>query len=121
MNVRHPRAFLLSCDDFERLILISILCLISVQHYVKSFRIRSYSGPHFSTFRLNTKRYGEPLRIQSECGKMRTRITPKTDTFHAVQPSKIPETLKLSNNLNIFKHNLKKYFLKELKNSKNSF
>ena len=24
------------------------------------------------------------LRIQSECGKMGTRITPNTDTFHAV-------------------------------------
>ena len=24
------------------------------------------------------------LRIQSECGRMRTRITPNTDTFHAV-------------------------------------
>ena len=24
------------------------------------------------------------FRIQSECGKMRTRITPNTDTFHAV-------------------------------------
>ena len=23
------------------------------------------------------------LRIQSECGKMQTRITPNTDTFHA--------------------------------------
>ena len=24
------------------------------------------------------------LRIQSECGKLRTRITPNTDTFYAV-------------------------------------
>ena len=24
------------------------------------------------------------FRIQSECGKMRTRATPNTDTFHAV-------------------------------------
>ena len=32
-------------------------------------------------FGLNTERYGVPLRIQSECGKMRTRITPNTDTF----------------------------------------
>ena len=30
------------------------------------------------------KRYGLSLRIQSECGKLRTRITPNTDTFHAV-------------------------------------
>ena len=26
-------------------------------HYVKSVRIRSYSGPHFPAFRLNTERY----------------------------------------------------------------
>ena len=53
-------------------------------HCVKSVRIRSYSGPHFPAFGLNTERYGVSLRTQSECGKMRTRITPKTDTFHAV-------------------------------------
>ena len=35
-------------------------------HCVKSIRIRSY---------------GVSLRIQSECGKIRTRITPNTDTF----------------------------------------
>ena len=27
------------------------------KHYVKSVRIRSYSGPYFPAFRLNTKRY----------------------------------------------------------------
>ena len=30
------------------------------------------------------ERYGVYLRIQSECRKMRTRITTNTDTFHAV-------------------------------------
>ena len=34
---------------------------------------------------MNTERYRVSLRIQSECGKMRTRITPNTDTFHAVK------------------------------------
>ena len=46
-----------------------------------------YSGyfvPHFSAFGLNTERYGVSLHIQSECGKMRTRITPNMNTFHAV-------------------------------------
>ena len=38
----------------------------------------------FSAFGLNTERYGVPFRIQFKCGKMRTRITPNTDTFHAV-------------------------------------
>ena len=53
-------------------------------HCVKSVCIRSYSGPHFPAFGLNTKRYSVPLRIQSECGEMRTRTTPNTDTFYAV-------------------------------------
>ena len=53
-------------------------------HSVKSVRIRSYSGPYFPVFGLSKERYGVSLRIQSECRKMRTRITPNTDTFHAV-------------------------------------
>ena len=53
-------------------------------HCVKSAHIRSYPGPYFPAFGLNTERYGVSLRIQSECEKIRTRITPNTDTFHAV-------------------------------------
>ena len=41
--------------------------------------------PHFPAFGLNMERYGVSLRIQSECGKMRTRITPKTNTFYVVE------------------------------------
>ena len=41
-------------------------------HCVKSVRIRSYSGPHFSAFRLNMEKFGVSLRIQSECGKCRS-------------------------------------------------
>ena len=55
-----------------------------VTHCVKSVRIRSYSDPHFPKFGLNTGRYGVSRHIQSRCGKMQTRITPNTDTFHAV-------------------------------------
>ena len=51
----------------------------------KSVRTRSYSSPYFPVFGLNKKRYGESLHIQSGCGKIRTRITPNTDTFDAVQ------------------------------------
>ena len=58
-------------------------------HCAKSVRIRSYFGPYFPTFGLNTEKYGESLRIRSECGKMRTRITPNTDTFCAVLFSRI--------------------------------
>ena len=42
----------------------------------------------FSAFGLNTERHGVSLRIQSECGKMRTWINPNTGTFHAVLPEK---------------------------------
>ena len=32
-----------------------------------------FSGPYFPAFGLNTKRYSVSLRIQSECGNIRTR------------------------------------------------
>ena len=53
-------------------------------HCVKNVRIRSNSGPYFPAFGLNTERYSVSLRIQSECGKIRTRITPNRDTFYGV-------------------------------------
>ena len=51
---------------------------------VKSVRIRSFCGPHFPAFGLNTERYRVSLRIQSKCGKIRTRKTLNTNTFYAV-------------------------------------
>ena len=53
----------------------------TVLHCVKSVRIRSFSGPHFSTFGLNREIFS---RIQPERGKMQTGKTPNTDTFYAV-------------------------------------
>ena len=53
-------------------------------HCVKSVRIRSFSGPYFPKFGLNTERYGVSQRIQPECGKIRTRKSPNTNTFYAV-------------------------------------
>ena len=47
---------------------------------VKTVRIWSYSG-FFSAFGLNTERCGVSLHIQSECRKIRTRITPNTFTM----------------------------------------
>ena len=41
-------------------------------HFVKSVCIRSFSGPYFPAFGLNTERYGECLSIQSKCGKIQT-------------------------------------------------
>ena len=55
-----------------------------VLHCVKSVCILSYSGSYFPAFGLNTERYSVFLRIQSDCGKIRTRITPNTDTFYSV-------------------------------------
>ena len=51
---------------------------------VKIVRIRSFSGPYFPAFGLNTEKYGVPLRIQSKYGKIRVKKTPNTDTFHPV-------------------------------------
>ena len=63
----------------------SILHSCIQQLCVKSVRIQNYSGPHFPAFGLNTE---SDTRIQSECGKMRTRITPNTDTFYEVNIAK---------------------------------
>ena len=51
---------------------------------MKSVHIRSFSGPNFRTFELTTERYSISLCMQSECGEIRTRITPNKDTFYAV-------------------------------------
>ena len=56
----------------------------SALHCVKSVHIRSYSGPYFPAFEMNTERYGVSLCIQPKHRKIRTRITPSTDTFHSV-------------------------------------
>ena len=50
----------------------------------KSSSIRIYSGPYFPSFGLNMARYFVSFRIPSECGKIRTRRSPNTDTFYAV-------------------------------------
>ena len=74
---------------------------------VKRVFIRSYSGPSFLAFGLNMERNSVSLRIQSECGKMRTRITLNTENFYAVIPivllSSIISVIKCSN---VFKEHL---------------
>ena len=50
---------------------------------VKSVCIRNYSDSYFPAFGLNDSD-SVSLRIQSECGKILTRMTPNTDTFYAV-------------------------------------
>ena len=46
---------------------------------MKTVRIWSFFGPHFPYFRA--------LRIQSECGNIRTRKTANTDTFSQCHPA----------------------------------
>ena len=53
-------------------------------HCMKSVCIQSYSGPYFPAFGLDTEKYFLSICIQSECGKIRTTITPNTDTFFAL-------------------------------------
>ena len=53
-------------------------------HCVKSAGIRSFFGPYFPAFRLNTDRWFAFLCILSKYGKIRIRKNPNTDTFHAV-------------------------------------
>ena len=48
-------------------------------HCLKSVRIRSFSGTIFSAYGLNFQ-----SNIQSKCGKIWTRKSPNTGTFHAV-------------------------------------
>ena len=39
---------------------------LTQHHYVKSARIRSFSGPHFPTFGLNTGRYSVRMRENTD-------------------------------------------------------
>ena len=59
----------------------------NLENCFKNVRIWSYPVPHFPAFGLNMERYSVSLRMQSECRKIRTGITPNTDTFYAVQNS----------------------------------
>ena len=54
---------------------------------MKNVRIRSFSGRYFHALELRTEIYSEYLRIQSKCGKMRTRKTLEQDTFYEIQTS----------------------------------
>ena len=59
-------------------------------HCVKSVCRLCYSVLHFSAFSLNTERY-YLLCIHSECGKMRTRITPNTVAFTQLSLSRLSD------------------------------
>ena len=48
-----------------------------------------FCGPYFPAFRLNMEIYRVTSCIHSECWKIRTRITPNTGTFYAVNLGKL--------------------------------
>ena len=68
-------------------------------HCVKSVRICNYSGRYFPAFGLNTERFSDTPYF-SKYGKIATRITPNTDTFHAV--SFVEKRVKTKNLLSTF-------------------
>ena len=57
---------------------------VSPSHDVKVVYVRGFSEIYFPAFGLNKEIYIVNLSIQSKCGKIRTRKTPITDSFHAV-------------------------------------
>ena len=63
--IRKPQVLLVICEFDKRIETLSCC--------VKCVRIESFSGPYFLAFGLKTEIYSANLRIQSECGKMRTR------------------------------------------------
>ena len=60
------------------------ICFYVIFNCIKCVRIRSYSDPYFPAFGLNMERYSVSSRIQSKFGKTKTRVTPNTNTFHAM-------------------------------------
>ena len=78
----HLRSIILSKKEVN----INLFCTLSslLNQFVETVHIRSFSSPYLPAFGLNTERYGVSIRTQSECGKIWTRKTPNTNTFHAV-------------------------------------
>ena len=81
ISVTHWEAFRKVVNYFHKTLYLRCLTGFWICLCAKSVRIRSYSGPYFPALGLNTWRYIVSLRIQSECGKIRTRTTPSTDNF----------------------------------------
>ena len=57
-------------------------------HCVKCVRIPRFPCPHFCTFWRNIEIYRVHIRIQSECGKVRTRKSANEETFYTVHMNK---------------------------------
>ena len=101
-NLRVAVLYITSIDNVNNTVMsIDLLWLICSRHFkiiwlwteaIKPFwqeltspnlDSRDIQKPYFPAFGLNMERYWVSLRIQSECGKIRTKKTPNTDTFTA--------------------------------------
>ena len=81
------KCLLSDCYNLDISILIEKLPIITSHKKLNNLSLRKkcpYLELFSSAFQLNTERYAVSFRNQSECRKMPTRITPNTDTFHAV-------------------------------------
>ena len=96
LDTRKGLTFICLCDLYK--IKFRCFCIgtvinctlkVSNKQCMKIVRIRSFSGPLFPAFILSTERYEVFFRIQSKCGKLRTRKTPNTNIFHAVKNSRL--------------------------------
>ena len=63
--------------------------MTKLEYFVKSDRVWSYFGSYFSAFALNSEVYFVNLRIQSECGKIRSRQSLNTDNICKVSYLKL--------------------------------
>ena len=70
------------------MILFKLSKFLSNCHNIKSICIWSLSSPYFPAFGMNTEMYRVNLRKQSECGKIRTRKTPKWKLFAKYEHSR---------------------------------
>ena len=79
-----------------------ILLYITSNTVWKVSKYGVFSSPYFPAFGLNTERYGVSLRIQSECGKIRTR---KNSVFrHFSRCEILPEKGSLGTHFFILKY-----------------
>ena len=76
--------FVLCINSVSLIKLIKNFVVWNSRHFqcIKAFRTRSFSSLYFPDFGVNTEKIFLNLLILFECGKMRTRKTPNTDTFH---------------------------------------
>ena len=74
---------IIKTEDESQTSLRRIIVKYSSVHYVKSVRIRSFTGSYFSAFRLNTKRWGDFSVSSPSAGKYGPEKL-RTDSFRTV-------------------------------------